>query len=299
LFRSQNNSGGAYRDRTSNTGRFEADALDYVNTAGVFANRMLPTDTLATLGYYHQNYWYSSASRNLRAGIRNYNYRDVFYAKVESQRENLRFKPYAYYQAEKQDIQLGWSQSVGAGVTGPITDQLFFQGEVGYVFGSPGHRDSETWGVALLHEAGPYTKQSITYRRYLTDPEDLVEQSLTYKLQQILGPYLTGYFYARYTTYEDLNTALSDSVEELLGAGLKYDVGKFGEFQVLGLHRTLRYDNPAKNDSTTITVRMTYDFPLGETLDGSIFYQFETRDSQVATDSYYENLAGVRLTKRF
>lgn len=299
LFKPGGNTGGTYVDRTRNTGRFQADALDYVNTVGIEGNRVLPTDLKAIIGYYHQNYWYSSASRALRLTTRAYNYKDVFYAHLESQRENLRFKPYAYYRLYKNDLELGWNQAFGGGVIGPITDQLLFQGEVGYVYSGNGRHDTETWGVALLHEAGPYTRQSIEYRRYLTDPEDLVEQALTYRLQQVIGPYLTGYFYARYTKYEDLNTAFSDSEEELYGVGLQHDLGKFGTIQFIGLRRTQRFDNPRSNDYTSYTLRVVYDFPLGETVDGSVFYQYENRDSKAVGDDYYENLAGLRLTKRF
>ena len=299
LFKPGGNSGGAYVDRTRNTGKFKADALDYVNTAGVEAQRILPTDLKAVVGYYHQNYWYSSASLSLRPPTRSYNYKDVFYANLESQRENLRFKPYGYYRTSKHDLETGWNQAVGGGITGPITDQLFLQGEAGYVFSGSGRHDTETWGVALLHEAGPFTTQSLSYRRQLTDPEELVEQAFTYKLQQVLGPYLAGYFFARYSTYDDLNSGLSDYVEQLYGVGLRHNLGKFGEIQFVGLRRTQQFDNPASSDYTTLTLRVVYDFPLGETMDGSIFYQYENRDSKAVGADYYENLAGLRLTKRF
>jgi len=301
LLSSQNNTGGTYRDRTRNSSDFEAEALDYINTAGVTAQRMLPTDTEATIGYYHQNYWYSSASKSLRtgAGIKTYNYKDTFYAQLDSRRENLRFKPYAYYRTFKNDIETGWNQAVGGGLLGPITDQLDFQGEAGYTFSGSGKRDTETWGVALLHDAGPFTKHKIQYRRQLTDPEELIEQSLTYSLRQVLGPYLTGYVFARHSTYEDTNTPINDSEEQVYGAGVQFDLDQYGQMQFLGLHRIHRFDNPGSSNFNTWTFRFIYDFPVGETVSASIFYQFETRDSAAAGSNYYENLGGLRVTKKF
>lgn len=299
LIYNQNSTGGTYIDRSRQPNSFQADALDYINIAGVVARRMLPTDLQATLGYYHENYWYSSASKALKTPTRFYNYQDTFYAQLQSQRENLRFKPYAYYRAEKDDTQTGWDQSVGGGIIGPITEQLMFQGEAGYSFTAAGLRDTETWSAALLHDAGPFTRHSIEWFRQRTDPADLVEQSLTYNLRQILGPYLRADLYLRRTAYEDQLNPANDSTEDLIAGTLTHDLGDYGQLQFLAMYRILDFENPATADYNLLTLRLIYGFDLGETVSGTVFYQFERKDSTAIGQDYYENLVALRVRKSF
>jgi len=298
VFSTSQNTSPQFNNRRASTGSFQFDAIDYRNLAGVSASRYLPADLKDTIGYEHGNYWYSNNSLRTSLVARPRS-TDRFYTEVVSERENLRFKPYAGYAASTSDRLRGWDQVLYGGVFGPITDQLDFQGEAGYVFSGNSDRESTIWRVGLLHWAGPYTVQSIRYSRSLVQPDRVLETTLEYTIDQVLGPYLTGRIRAARSEYEDLDVGNSLVVDQSVGGQLVYDLDHFGNIVFFGQFRDINFENPASADYTLLTLQLSYGTRLGEHTSSRFFYQFEKRDSTQVGDSYYENLVGLSLTYSF
>lgn len=287
-----------FKDTRQGVDRFKFGAIDYKNVAGVTFQNLLPSDLRATAGYRHENYWYSDSgvvsSLTARA-----NERDVVFGELRSERENLRFKPFVRYTASTTDVLKGWDQQVSAGVSGPITDQLFFHGEGGYIWSGNSSRTTTSWRLGLVHVAGPYTVHAIRYSRVLTEPDRVVKQTLSYDLTQILGPYLTSRFFASRSEFENLDVGNSLAIEHRAGGVLNYDIGIFGDLAASMFYGRVEFDNPANPDYEYWTFRLNYGLKLGEKTFTTIFYQYEQVDSQPPGNSYYENLLGASLTRSF
>lgn len=292
------NSGGRPSSkRTQSTGSFDASELTYINTAGVTLTRVLPSELNTSVGYWHKNYWYSGSQSSLNGALPNT--QDLFFAGVESIRENLRFKPYVYYSARTSDTQAGWDQFVIGGVRGPVTDYINFDGGAGYVFSGNTPSTSLIWQVALEHEINPTTSHRIRYFRLLTDPDRQLKETLEYQLRKVLGPHLTSGAFARRNVYSDLNTDQTLSTEDQLGAFLNYDLAEHGKLSFQGFYSRYDFTAPAVNDYDLWTFRAIYSRQITATIYGDFIYQFEKRDSVGVNDSYYENLIALRLTKLF
>ncbi|MCX6895338.1 MAG: hypothetical protein NTZ16_07575 [Verrucomicrobia bacterium] len=94
-------SGGGSGLRVNEYDRRNDLSFNYVNNQmGVSANRLLPTETRATFGAYRMNYWYLGDSGAIMPRTR-----DVGYASLNSERDNLRFKPFVAYQIYRSNEQ--------------------------------------------------------------------------------------------------------------------------------------------------------------------------------------------------
>jgi hypothetical protein len=292
------NASGGFRDDTNSAGSFDASALDYVNRAGVIATRLVPTVSRATLSYHHENVWYSSSSTVNGVLVPDYQ-RDLFVARLESVRENLRFKPYIQYRASTYSTVDGWDQELLAGIKGPITDQLEFLGEGGYVWSDNSGSSATIWSMRLTHDAGPYTRQSAGYFRSVTEPDRQLRETYSYQIAQILGPYLTGGFYYAHNKFGDLDTKNTFVEEDVFGTYLNWDLAKFGTVSFMAFHTITDYTNPATPDATKSTLRMLYSAELSPKLHGTFVYQFQKRDSEAVGQDYYENLVAISLIRSF
>ncbi len=287
-----------FQDTRQNTDRFDFTAIDYINTVGVIGERLVTGNTLATVSYEHNNYWYSTDSQTA-ALVNRASTSDRFLASLRSQRENLRFKPFITYVASTSDLVSGWDQQITGGVNGPITDQLDFHAEAGYIFSGNSSRETWLWRTGVRHYAGPLTTHGLLYYRVLTEPERLMAQRLEYSLAQILGPYLIGGLVASHGKYEDLDNGNSLITEDRLGAYLNYNLGEFGNLSFAAFYSALDFTNPASSDYNLLTLRLSYNVALGEKTNLQSFYQFEKRDADQAGQSYYENLVGISLSYTF
>lgn len=297
IYKTPSNNTQAYNRADTTTTRFDADNTDLQNTAGVVASRLLPTATRASLGFYHHNFW--DLADNSQPGAANVNSLDVFDARLDSERENLRFKPYVQYTAMKNNIQKGWDQILTGGVRGPITENMFFDGSAGYVFSGNSDKTSLIWMLRLVHEINPSTLHVLQYFRTLTQPERFLTENVSYQITKILGPYIRGSLYARRQESQDLDNSNTLFILEQVGLTFNYDLAEHGEAYFQGFFSRFDYRSGAVNDYDLLTLRFIYARPISATVNGEFFYQFEKRDSEAANDSYYENIVGVRLTKTF
>lgn len=283
---------------TQSTDSFNLQALTYINAAGAAFNRVLPSDLSTTFGYTHFNYWYSGVAKSPLGVYANS--REFAFAGVESVRENLRFKPYAYYTARTSDVQQGWDHTVTGGLHGPITDYIEFDGSAGYVFADDSPTTSLIWQIQLKHTINPTTYHSVYYRRLLTEPDRLLRESLGYTLQKILGPYLRSGLFAQHSIFSDLKTNTTQLTEDQAGAFVNYDLAEHGQLSFQLFYSSYDFQaSIAASDYDLWTARAVYSCQLTPTVFGDFLYQFQQRDSAAPGNSYYENLFAVRLIKKF
>jgi len=292
-------SGGRVNRRTTQSASsFDISELTYINTAGVTLSRVLPPEIDTRLGYYHQNFWYSGSQQSLTGGALP-SYYDTFFLRAESIRENLRFKPYVFYNARTSDLQRGWDQYVGGGLRGPVTDYINFDGNVGYVFSGNTGNTSLIWQLELEHEISPTMSQRIGYYRVLTEPDRQLRETYQYQVRKILGPYMTSGAFARHSVFSDLDTNADLLTQDQVGLFWNYNLAEQGQVALQGFYSKNSFNDPTISDYESWTFRAIYSRQLAATIYGDFIYQFERRDSSAANDSYYENLVAVRLTKVF
>ena len=174
---------------------------------------------------FHENFWYFSDGGSALPSAR-----DQASARIESVRENMRFKPFLSYTIASVEGVGGVDETLWAGINGPITDQLLLDMRAGYFFGTGRGRHSTALGlIGLYHDAGPYTRQSFTAERTLTELNDAIVDRADYRITQILGPAITAELFASYLRFESNAARTLSGREERLGSLIKYDSkGKFG-----------------------------------------------------------------------
>jgi hypothetical protein len=278
--------------------RFDITAIDYQNTVGAFATRDVIGENQALLRYDHSDFWYSSDSNNNNL-VPRASSSDRFVAGLNSVKENLRFKPFIRYTASTTDRVSGWDQQITGGLEGPITDQLSFYGEAGYLFSGNTSRETMVWQAGLRHVASPYTAESLRYYRVLSDPDRILTQRLEYSLSQILGPYMRATFFASKGEYEDLDNGNSLASESRLGLTFSYDLGEFGRINSGVVYSDVEFENPASIDYSVLTYRLDYSLAIGARTKWQFFYQFEQFDAKQGNNSYYENLVGSSISHGF
>lgn len=300
VYRPGSYSPGGYRDDVNNPNRFDSSDLYYINQAGAEVSRLLPTVTRAIGRYVHQNVWYPNGNNRPGSAYDDYS-ADIFTARLQSERENLRFKPFLQHQASRYSNAPGWAHKSIAGVSGPITDQVDFLGQGGYYFrtGDNSSASSTIWLLALTHTAGPYTRHGVAYYREVTQPQRQLRESYNYQLQQILGPYLVGGFYASRDKYGDLDSKATFVEETFFSSYVSYDLGTRGNLSAQFYYVMTDYVSAAIPDSDRWIFRLLYNVNFTPDLRGTFLYQFQSRNSDVSAASYYENLLGVTITKSF
>jgi len=275
---------------TSPSFRFDVNTNEQAlsNQVGFETTRLVPGDIRLSVNAFHENLWYNQGDRGLP------NTRDQVELGASSERENLRFKPYSVYRATS--INYGpVDQSLRVGVKGPITDLLFFLGEVGVYL--PGQGDPTLlFRLGLWHTAGPNTQESLEFGRQVSDYDQYISTSLIYRLTQVLGPSLTGEVYALGGREEELNPS-SWYNEIRAGVRLRYYVSPKTEIGIGGTYAYLF--NSISERINVWTARVEFDYRITDTLTAKLFYQFQMRDSNLPLDSYYENLVVLSLSKYF
>lgn len=286
--------GGSGALRVNESDPSKSTAFIYANNQmGVSANRLIPTDTRIEFGAYRMNYWYLGGS----SGILPHS-RDVGYVSLNSERENLRFKPFASYQIYRSN-ELDWDQEVRAGLRGPITENLNFTGSVGYHIAG---KTSQTRFLAhanLRHELGSYTAHSIDYRRDITSPEEDLQNAYSYHLHQILGPYLNADAFITYATFEDLNNNNTGTTEWRGGMLLSFDASAKTSFRTGGVYSRVAYKNPLLGEWSRWSAIGQVRHRFSESFEATLTYQYQNRQSTIVGESRYENLVMLTLTKYF
>ena len=266
----------------------DADFNYYSNTISATTQRLLPGSIRLRARAVHENLWYNQGRRGLPS------LREEVYVRLESERENLRFKPYLAYHIFRTDLR-DWSQSVLLGVNGPITDQLQFHGAVGFFNNGENGANRSLWELELRHLAGPYTRQSIIYRRGLSDFYDELRENWTYRLQQVLGPDLTAEGFVSQGSIEDLDGITEDRQEFRAGVRLAWQPGPKTRVRLSGIYSEI--DGRDDRHTEVWTGRFELGYHFTDTLLARLVYQYQTRSSTSREDSYKENLVFLSITK--
>lgn len=282
--RQQSSRGSGRRPATRNDG----DIVFFSNIVSAQTDRLIVGKTRLTVRGSHENLWYNQGNRGLPT------LRDQIIVRLASERENLRFKPFATYAAQWTDTQIGFNQTLLAGIAGPITDQLQFHGEAGYFFGNNVGRF--LWGLRLQHQAGPYTDQSLFYRRAVNDFNDEISEFYGYNIHQILGPKVIADGFISRANVEALRRDGFSRTENRAGVRIRILAGPRTNITLSGIGADVSSN---QIDFRLWTGRVDISHFFTDTLLARLSYQYQQRDSDFPGDSYEENLIYFGLSKYF
>ena len=268
--------------------RDDGGILYFSNIVSAQTDRLIVGKTRLRIQASHEDLWYNQSDRGL-PGMR-----DQVNVSLVSERENLRFKPFASYNALRTDTENGFSQTLRAGLAGPITDQLHFHGEVGYFFGDD--RNRFLWALRVDHQAGPYTDESIYYRRSVSDFNDEISEAYGYNIRQILGPKIVADAFISRSNIEALRSGGFSRTETRTGVRLRIHAGPRTEITLAGTGALVSAD---EGDYRLLTARAEVSHNFTDTLRARLAYQYQQRDSDFRGDDYYENLIYFSLSRYF
>jgi hypothetical protein len=273
------------RNGGDNVSNQDNSVLYMANTVSALTDRLLPGDARLTISLSHENLWYNQNNRGLPPG------RDDFTAYIVSERANLRFKPYAGYEATYIEGTPGVTQVVTAGFSGPIDDRLFLNANAGYYVQE--NHQSYLYGLTLNHNAGPFTTESLSLNRSLTSFDQEQNTSEYYRLNQILGPTLVGTLFLAQDSYDELTGDGAASHSEYLG-GIQFgwELGPKTNLVLAGIYEHQKYHGGLQTD--TMTGRLVLNRTVTDTLTIQLLYEYQRYSS---SNPYYENLIYLRVTK--
>jgi hypothetical protein len=259
------------------------------NTVSALTQQQVPGDALLSMSISRDDLWYNQGGRGLPTS------RDQFIASIVSQRQNLRFKPYAYYDASySQGTGIsGVAQSGAVGFFGPIDEQLFIQAEAGLY--SVESNESYLYRLVLAHDAGPYTKEYLALTRNLASFDEEQATSEYYRLNQVLGPTLNGTIFLSHSSYKELAGGLSSRNEYLGGAQLSWVLGPKTTLDLAGIYERQQYAEGYKTD--VATARATLDRIVTDTLTLQVLYEYQHAVANRSGNTYFENLVYLRIIK--
>lgn len=289
---------------TQDSNSFSVDSVGYSNLAAVTAERLLPGPARLRIRVYHEDLWYNQGNRgtpSLREGA------SVLY---KSERENWRFNPFARYQANRNDLNDGFSQSMIVGLRGPITDQLQLQAYGGWYQGYTGSENRFIAGLRIDHEAGPYTNESLFVGREIDDLYNESYDNVRYTISQILGPRTILKGFVSYGIADDLDNNGVQREEFRAGLSTRLTLGP--RTSLLGAYTYQRVSSnndgflagetnsnqvDSEYDSNAVRLQLRYQFT--DTLRGSLIYEYYQRSSSASNEGYTENLMLLSLSKIF
>ena len=277
------------RGFTNSNANSQGEFIYFSNIVSAATTRALPSDVRLNAQASHENIWYNSANRGL-PGLR-----DEASIRLQWDRVNLRFKPFVQYSASRTNQTPGIDQTAQAGIFGPITNQLSLLASIGEFFPSGGRSSSTIWTVALNHEAGPYTTESLSYSRTVSAFDQEYDQNVSYYLRQVLGPTMYAQLFASYGKNTGIFIA-SESTILRSGIRLTYAPSPRTQFRT-----SVTYANITGNGQNTITLtgRGEISRYITDSLNLMLFYQYQNKTSNQLSNNYFENLFMLTLTKSF
>lgn len=288
----------SFFDRQRN-GSFKQDNFDLTylsNVVSVATSRLLPNEVQASARAYREDLWFYNNGNQGDSGLPHW--REVATVELNSQRENLRFKPFMGYEVVKtSQMDSGVDQDVYVGVRGPITDQLSLYSKISLARGYTGE-EGVFWNVRLDHQIGPYTTESLSYERRWTEFHDEIVQELEYRLRQILGPDLIGTFYAAHGRIENRFGQMTSAEDTRLGLLLTYDMSPRTQMN-LGATFAQTDNNQDNTTVRTWTARYDINYHATDALTARLLYQYQKTEVDQANSDYYENMVMLMLTKTF
>ncbi len=276
--------------------RLGTNLLETRNLVGVYATRMLPTVTRVELGAFHENRWYAN-DRNDTLNLPN-TY-DYAFANLISERESLRFKPYARYRVDKYDYDENPDHWLRGGIHGPVTEYTHLLGEVGYFWSGDNNAESYTWRVRLEQNPTPLIYHALQYSRSVTEVDRDIEDQWLYRLRYKINDELHAELFGSLSHFEDLDKTDSGGDESRAGLRFTWNIGQRTHLQWGAVYSKIENDRPTAADTETWTARASIQYRHTQSLDSRLTYQYQTHDSSRPLDSYYENLVLYTLTKYF
>jgi hypothetical protein len=273
------------------------------NTVAGSASRLVPTETRLTFGASHSDFWFQgSTTDNGTNGLGFSNYSvDRVYASLRNERESMRFKPFAYYDAYRYNYDTNWTHQAAGGVAGPVTENLFFHGEVGYTWSDASLSDTLFYHLRLVQTPGPYTKQYLSYSRVLTEPVREIRDTYRYGIFQVLGPDLLGRLSVERSVYQPGQAGVYSSVEDRAAARIIWEPSKRFNALIGAFYAESRFANPTRDRETMWEARAQVRYTLEPGLSLSLYYRYlnvDTRSRLLQTITA-ENLWILSLTKIF
>lgn len=240
----------------------------------------------------HEDIWYEEEGQDLPRQ------RDRVFFGVQSVRESLRFKPFANYEYIRTVDPDRSVHEVNAGIRGPITDLMLFEGSLGYFWDDERDNSSLLWRLALYHTPDSRTRHSLVYSRNISEFLDEQREHLTYQIRRTLGPNLTGGLYASYNWIEDLDHLVSDRTELRSGVTLNYVGSPRTSYRVTGQYISVDYDDDFGSYDAWIG-RFELRHRFLESLYARFVYQYENRRGEGFSPDITENLAYLSLSWLF
>ncbi len=191
------------RGRTDIEERFQREVdLDFRNTFSVRATRDPVAQVRPEVVVFRQDRDYvnvDSEDDEPRAAWRE----GVSFALI-TERESMRFPPYAQYTMSHDSDNLNWRRVLRLGIGGPapITENMTVSGSVGYATDTE-DESAMLYALTLIHQPRRYTSHSLGLYRYFSEPEDELRKLAIYRLYQVLGPHLSAQFVAGWTKTDD------------------------------------------------------------------------------------------------
>jgi hypothetical protein len=276
--------------------------LSLQNTVAGTASRMLPTETRLTFGANHSDVWFHSgwdAGTN-GLGLSNYSVDRVF-AVLRNERESMRFKPYAFYDAYRYNYDPNWTHQAGGGIDGPVTDYTFFRGEAGYSWSDASLGSTEFYTLKLINHLTPLTRQEISYSRVITEPVREILDTYRYAISQVLGKDLFGRMYVQRSVFMPDQAGVFESVEDRGAARIIYRPVEGHTLVLGGSYAENRFANPSRDRETTWEARAEFRYQYSRTLLLTFLYRYQNIDTKRAlseTDTA-ENLWLLTARRRF
>ena len=278
------------RDSDDDRPRSRSDIVVFSNTISAATQRLLPGSIRLRARVYREDLWYNQGNRGLPS------LREGVLLNLASERENMRFKPFARYEAFQSSRADAFQNIFRLGIAGPITSQLHFYGDAGWYSGG-GRGSGYVWNLSLTHTAGPYTQHSLIYKRAFDDFHEEITEGVGYNLRQILGPKLSADAYLYDSRSEDSGLEEDESFDrhELrAGFRLTYQAGPKTALRLSGM-----YSDSDPDDIQTWTARLDIDYHFSETVLARFVYQHQRRTSSLLEENYSENLFFLSLAKYF
>jgi len=269
-------------DRDSNT-QDDFEFLYYSNTVSINTGGKFPGDSVFHFRASHENIWYEDNSNGLP------DVRDRVNFHVDSVRESLRFKPffdYEYLHTEDPDRS---GHTVRVGVRGPITDLMFFRGDVGYFFDPDRDNSNFLWSLRVSHTPTPRLKHTAIYERSTSDFLDELDTRAGYSIRSTIGPDLTGAAYITHHWIEDLDHQVPDREETRAGLTFNYIQSPRTQYRLTGEYARIAYEDNF-GDSTVWRGRAEIEHRFLEKLYARLIYQYQKRDSHLLDPNFTENL---------
>ncbi len=277
---------GSDRDR-DNENDFEF--VYYSNTVSVNTGGPFPGQSVFRFRASHEDIWYEEEGHNLPSQ------RDRVNFHIDSVRESLRFKPYFDYEYLHTADPERSGQTARIGVRGPVTDLMFFRGDVGYYLDDERNNSNLVWSLRLSHTPTPRLRHTLIFERNTSDFLEEMDERLGYHISKVIGPDFVASAFTTYHWIEDLDHAVPDREEWRSGVTFNYIQSPRTQYRLTGEYIRIAYEEDF--GSTDVwRGRAEIQHRFYEKLYARLIYQYQKRESHRLTTDFSENLLYLSLS---